>query len=160
MAKVQCLICNESFKDEDGLAQHTAAKHTIVPLSIPKKPQRNYFMYIVTALIVLGILYFLFSGVFAKGAYDSFAQCLSNSGVEMYGAYWCPHCAEQKLLFGKSAKYLPYVECSLPNQAGQTQECTNLGIQSYPTWEFAHGKRIEGNLQLQQLSDLSNCSLA
>ena len=32
----------------------------------------------------------------------------------MYGAYWCPHCAHQKELFGAEAwSLIPYVECSL-----------------------------------------------
>ena len=23
---------------------------------------------------------------------DAFAKCLSDNGIKMYGAYWCPHC--------------------------------------------------------------------
>ena len=28
------------------------------------------------------------------------AECLSEHGVIMYGAFWCPHCAAQKKVFG------------------------------------------------------------
>ena len=34
--------------------------------------------------------------------YDAFARCLEDRQVKMYGAYWCPHCAEQKEMFGES----------------------------------------------------------
>ena len=34
--------------------------------------------------------------------YDAFARCLKDRQVKMYGAYWCPHCAEQKEMFGES----------------------------------------------------------
>jgi thiol-disulfide isomerase/thioredoxin len=50
------------------------------------------------------------------GKYDAFAQCISDSGAKFYGAYWCPHCQAQKLLFGKSVEKLPYVECALQGQ--------------------------------------------
>ena len=32
-----------------------------------------------------------------------FAKFLSGSNVVMYSAYWCPHCHDQKQLFGKEA---------------------------------------------------------
>lgn len=93
------------------------------------------------------------------GMYDDFAKCLSEKGVVMYGAYWCPHCKNQEELFGGSWKLVNYVECSLPNRAGQTQLCSKAGITGYPTWEFSDGSRAEGELSLQQLSDKSGCSL-
>ena len=78
---------------------------------------------------------------------------LVQSGAKMYGAYWCPHCKEQKSYFGASAVRLPYVECS-PNgqQAPQSSECTSMGIQSYPTWVI-NGKHIEEVMTLKQLAD-------
>ncbi len=38
------------------------------------------------------------------------AAHLGRVGAQMYGAFWCSHCAEQKEAFGKGAP-LPYVEC-------------------------------------------------
>ncbi|MBI4143546.1 hypothetical protein HY487_01535 [Candidatus Woesearchaeota archaeon] len=95
----------------------------------------------------------------ASAQYDSFAKCLSADGVKMYGAYWCPHCSSQKQMFGNSFKFINYIECSLPDRAGQTKACTDAKINAYPTWEFADGKRIEGELSFEQLSRNSNCKI-
>jgi hypothetical protein len=94
-----------------------------------------------------------------SGQYDEFAKCLSENGVTMYGAYWCPHCNAQKQMFGNSWKQVNYVECSLPNNAGQTQQCVESGIGAYPTWEFQNGLRIEGDLALEKISTFSGCKL-
>lgn len=84
---------------------------------------------------------------------DAFAQCLGTKGAKMYGAYWCPHCQQEKAFFGASAGRLPYVECSPNGQnAPQASECQSLGIQSYPTW-IINGKHIEEVMTLQQLAD-------
>jgi hypothetical protein len=62
-------------------------------------------------------------------------------------------------MFGNSWSQVNYVECSLPNKAGQTQVCTESGITSYPTWEFQDGLRIEGEMPLEKISSLSGCKL-
>ena len=93
------------------------------------------------------------------GKYDDFAKCLSEKGAIMYGAYWCPHCQNQEEIFGNSWKFVSYVECSLPNRAGQTELCRKAGVDGYPTWEFSGGGRAEGELSLQQLSEKSGCGL-
>jgi hypothetical protein len=93
------------------------------------------------------------------GKYDDFAKCLTDSGVKMYGAYWCPHCLNQKKAFGNSWKYVDYIECSLPNAAGQTQECNKAGIEGYPTWEFSDSSRLEGEVSFEGLSVKSGCAL-
>ena len=88
-----------------------------------------------------------------------FAQCLSENGAKMYGAYWCPHCENQKQMFGDGREYINYIECSLPDGAGQTNECGDAGIRGYPTWEFADGGRVEGELSLEELSEKSGCKI-
>ncbi len=93
------------------------------------------------------------------GAYDAMAKCLTEKGVKMYGAYWCPHCQNQEKMFGESWKYVTYTECSLPNRAGETEACSKAGIEGYPTWEFASGERVSGEMTLQQLSEKSGCAL-
>ncbi len=70
------------------------------------------------------------------GKYDDFAKCIKNAGVTFFGAFWCPHCQAQKARFGKSAEYLPYVECSNPDGQTQTQVCKDNNITTYPTWDF------------------------
>ena len=91
--------------------------------------------------------------------YDDFATCVDQSGATFYGAYWCPHCNDQKALFGKSASKLPYTECSLPGGQGQNTMCNQVGITAYPTWEFTEGDRVEGVLSLEELSTRTGCPL-
>ena len=78
----------------------------------------------------------------------------------MYGAYWCPHCNDQKALFGVSWKKIDYIECSLPGGQGQKQECTVAGITGYPTWEFSDGTRESRVLSLEELADKEGCPLS
>lgn len=107
-------------------------------------------------LMVIALIFYASS---KPGKYDGFATCLTEKGATMYGAYWCPHCQEQKKLFGSSWDKVNYVECSLPNAAGQTQECIEKGISGYPVWEFADGKRLSGVLGLDQLASFTSCEL-
>jgi thiol-disulfide isomerase/thioredoxin len=82
------------------------------------------------------------------------AEHLAEQGVLFYGASWCPHCQEQKRLFGASAERLPYIECSPagPN-APQAASCTRAGVTSYPTWVI-NGRVIAGEvLSLARLAD-------
>lgn len=92
-------------------------------------------------------------------ALDDFAQCLTDKGAVFYGAFWCPHCQNQKKTFGTSEKKLAYVECSLPAGRGQTQECIDKKIEGYPTWEFADDSRESGELSLARLSEKTGCPL-
>ena len=88
------------------------------------------------------------------GKYDQFAQCLADKGAKFYGAFWCPHCQNQKRMFGsKSAKLLPYTECSTPDGKGTTQACIDAGVKSYPTWKFADGTELVGEIPLIQLAE-------
>ena len=118
---------------------------------------------IVIAVIILfvaagGLTWWLLQNS-QPGKLDSFAQCLKDKGVLFYGAFWCPHCQNQKKLFGSSEKHLPYVECSTPNSSGQLQVCRDADIESYPTWKFPDGSKQEGELSLQELSNKSGCLL-
>ena len=115
----------------------------------------------VAVVVLIGVFVWLFStGAFSgPGKYDSFAQCLSEKGVKMYGAYWCSHCQNQKDAFGSGFKYVNYVECALPGGNGQNVVCSEAGIQSYPTWEFGDGSRQSGELSFERLSQMSGCAL-
>lgn len=107
----------------------------------------------VAAVIVLAVWYWK-SPAKPAGALDSFAQCLREKQITMYGAYWCPHCQSEKQAFGSSFKYVPYVECT-----EETQKCLDAGIRGYPTWIFPEDKRLEGELGLEKLSRESACPL-
>jgi hypothetical protein len=90
---------------------------------------------------------------------DAFAQCLGTKGAKMYGAYWCPHCADQKELFGSSFQYAPYVECGIKGSRNQAQVCTDAGVKRFPTWTFADGARVEGEHSLEFLGEATGCPL-
>ena len=92
-------------------------------------------------------------------AMDAFASCLDESGAQMFGAYWCPHCTQQKQLFGPSVQHINYIECSLPNRAGVTKACEMEGISSYPTWKFSDGTVQGGVMSLEQLAEQTGCVL-
>jgi len=79
----------------------------------------------------------------------------------MYGAWWCPHCIEQKEAFGASFEYAPYVECGIPGDLhAQAQVCKDENVKHYPTWQFPPtGERVERVFALQELSDRTGCSL-
>ncbi len=85
---------------------------------------------------------------------EEFAQCLSDKGATMYGAVWCPHCQNQKRLFGDAFSKVPYVECPENPSA-----CTAAGIAGYPTWIMGDGRRFEGETPLTSLSDATGCPL-
>ena len=90
-----------------------------------------------------------------------FARCLAKKQVSMYGAYWCPHCAEQKKEFGLAFKYVPYVECAVIGQppAVQSPACREMQIHRYPTWVFPDGERVEAIQTLDQLAQRTGCKL-
>ncbi|MEM9539352.1 MAG: vitamin K epoxide reductase family protein [Cyanobacteria bacterium P01_E01_bin.42] len=84
------------------------------------------------------------------------AKHLGATGAKMYGAYWCPHCGEQKLLLGKQAfAEIDYVECDRKGKNSQTASCQAREIHSFPTWEI-DGKLHEGIQTLEKLARLSN----
>ena len=107
-------------------------------------------------------LLFLISSCSGGSSYDSenlneFAQCITENGAKMYGAYWCSYCNSQKNMFDNSWEYIDYIECSLPNQGGQTQHCIEQGITGYPTWEFEDGTRLSGALSFGDLASKTGC---
>lgn len=122
------------------------------------KKYTSWIIIIVLIAAVLGVA--VWYSTPAKGQYDTLATCIKNSGTTFFGAFWCPHCAQEKALFGASWTKLPYVECSTPDGQGQTQVCIDNKIESYPTWQFKDGSRKEGVLSLQDLSTFTGCPLA
>lgn len=90
---------------------------------------------------------------------DDFAKCTKAKGAKMYGAWWCPHCADQKELFGYAFQYVNYVECSPPGERTLNEVCKQAGIKNFPTWQFADGSRKEGAEPLGMLSQETGCPL-
>ncbi|MEY2832450.1 MAG: hypothetical protein RLZZ574_1708 [Cyanobacteriota bacterium] len=80
---------------------------------------------------------------------------LKQIGAKMYGAFTCPHCQNQKQLFGKeAAAQLNYIECHPEGENSQTDRCMKANIQGFPTWEIK-GKQYQGEKTLAELADLS-----
>jgi uncharacterized membrane protein/glutaredoxin len=89
------------------------------------------------------------------GFEGALARHLRDQGAVMYGAYWCPHCTEQKALFGDAAKDLPYVECDPKGVNARPDLCEKAGVKSFPTWVLGD-KRREGVQSPQALAEFSN----
>lgn len=111
---------------------------------------------VIILVIIIGVFVWRQS---QPGELDTFAQCLEERGAVFYGTFWCPHCQNQKAMFGRSAKHLPYVECSTADGRGQLPVCRDKNIESYPTWEFADGSRETGEVTLKRLAEKTGCEL-
>ena len=81
-----------------------------------------------------------------------FAKFLSDNNIKMFSAYWCPHCHDQKQLFGKKAvKALTIVECAKDGKDNQYELCREKEIQGFPSWEIK-GEIFSG---VKDLNDLA-----
>lgn len=115
--------------------------------------------------LILGGIVVMFALAYAAGwyhsnhRYDGFAKCLATKQAKMYGLYWCPHCIEQKEMFGKAFQYVPYVECAIKGSRELTPACKAAGIKLFPSWQFGANPPREGVYPLQELSDKTGCSL-
>jgi len=120
---------------------------------------RRIAIYAALIVAAFGLAYYL--GDRTQHKHDAFARCLTERGAKMYGAWWCPHCVEQKEKFGASFEYAPYVECGIKGDThGVAQVCKDENIKHYPTWQFPPtGERLERIFTLQELSDRTGCSL-
>lgn len=84
------------------------------------------------------------------------AEHLDDTGAKFYGSSWCPHCDEQKALFGASADRLPYVECAPKGRRGPVSPaCKAAGVTSYPTW-IIDGNRYGRVLTPEELAEYSD----
>ena len=114
------------------------------------------------AVVAVLALHLYYAGYWGKapGPEDPWvrglAEHLAKTDAKFYGAYWCPHCIEQKESFGASVKRIPYIECSPGGpRAPQATECKEKDIKGYPTW-IINGARYSGNLTLDALAQYSN----
>ncbi|RZM77849.1 glutaredoxin family protein [Leptolyngbya iicbica] len=82
------------------------------------------------------------------------ANHLTAQDATMYGAFWCPHCQDQKALFGDAEDQVPYVECDPEGEDAQPELCQAKEIQGYPTWEI-DGELYPGTRSLEELAQLS-----
>ncbi len=122
-------------------------------------PRRSRFIIIAVIIVIAFAAAYYFGWHRHTTRLDAFAKCLTAKQAKMYGAFWCPHCEEQKEKFGSSFQYAPYVECGIKGSKGIEPVCTEAGIKRFPTWIFADGTRVEGEHELEFLGEQTGCSL-
>ncbi|WP_026082462.1 vitamin K epoxide reductase family protein [Mastigocladopsis repens] len=84
------------------------------------------------------------------------ARHLTKIGAKEYIAWWCPHCHEQKQLFGKEAyQEIKKIECDPQGKDAQPDLCKAAGIQGYPTWEI-NGQLYPNVQSLEKLAQVSS----
>lgn len=84
----------------------------------------------------------------------SLAKYMGSRGATMYGSFKCPHCNDQKKMFGSAFKYIKYVECHPQGPEANPSLCFARGVQNFPTWEI-NGNYYQGAMSLERLSALS-----
>ncbi len=83
------------------------------------------------------------------------ARYLKQIGAKEYIAWWCPHCHEQKELFGKEAySEINHIECAEGGKNAHPDLCQAANVQSFPTWEIK-GKSYQGVQSLEELAKIS-----
>jgi uncharacterized membrane protein len=115
-----------------------------------------------TALVLIVALHLHYAGYWGKRAaaedpwIRGLAAHLTKIDAKFYGASWCPHCQQQKEMFGSSVDRVPYIECSPGGpRAPVAQICKDARIESYPTW-IINGQRYDGTQTLQALAQFSD----
>lgn len=93
------------------------------------------------------------------GQYATIAQCLTDKGVKMYGAFWCPHCEDQKKKFGADFRYITYVECDPRGENADREACVEAGVERYPTWIFPGQEPLIGANEPEVLAQKANCEV-
>jgi uncharacterized membrane protein len=132
------------------------------PEDLPRFEWRPWLLKTVgAALVAVVVLHLHYAGILGPAAraesprLRALAEHLTKTNAKFYGAFWCPHCKDQKELFGPSADRLPYIECTPAGPRGpMAAECQAANITSFPTW-IINGRRYEGTLTSTELADHS-----
>src|SRR3989344_7065979 len=115
-----------------------------------KKILKNPWTYVVVLILIVGFYsYKNITGKVIQSQYDEFSKYMTEQGVVMYGTEWCPHCKNQKKLFGNSFQYINYTDCDK-----NRNECLIAGVTGYPTWKI-NNKAYPGEQSIKRLTQLS-----
>lgn len=155
----------------DDVTQPMSKAEQSRQLALKRERNKKFIRWGLTILVIVAIGLFTIRSITnarAPGEYDDFARCISETGGIMYGTEWCPHCQEQKRLFGNSFRYIAYVDCDK-----NPKSCSENGIEGYPTWLFPNdtgthmrvsdGKKFDvltGATPLVQLAEQTGCVLS
>ncbi len=118
-----------------------------------KRQAKRILVWTIVIIAVAAIAFFIYKKASGPGKYDALAQCMTENGMTMYGTDWCPHCQRQKQLFGKSFKFINYVNCDL------SDACDKAGVQGYPTWAKDGQLLQSGVKSLAELAQSSGCEM-
>ena len=99
------------------------------------------------------------SGSEDSNGLDTFAQRSAEIKQSCTAASFASYCDDQKALFGKSFRYVAYVECSVRGGRQMTFPCVAAQVRFTPTWIFANGDRLTGFQPLKVLSEKTGCKL-
>jgi hypothetical protein len=80
-------------------------------------------------------------------------ECLADNGWTMYGTSTCPHCKNQKALFGAAFEEVNYIDC-----IAESQKCAIAGISGVPVWRGPNSLELQGTQQLQSLAEAAGCA--
>ncbi len=126
--------------------------------------KKTWIVLIVAVVLIIGIFIpFKMTGLTTNNKdYDNFVTCLIEKDAKLYGAYWCPHCKNQKEMFKSSFKIFDslggYIECDPRGKNAQPEKCEEASINGYPTW-IINGQKYVGEQSLNRLSAISECNL-
>ncbi len=124
-----------------------------------QKISSSTLLFVLAFAVVVGLVAYVATRPSVPSSYNAFAQCLTENGAKMYGAWWCPHCSNQKKLFGTAFKEIEYIECSPGGSRTMSQQCAAEGIEGFPTWVFADDSRLSGERSFEDLAYKTGCEL-
>jgi len=152
---IKCEACNREFNNTEALAMHNSAKHNvhIIPIKEKFKIKKRYIIFGVIIILSILLIYIGYKKQVSPGEYDDFTKCLTENNTTMYGTEWCPHCKSQKALFGKSFKYIEYIDCDRNKDI-----CLQNDVTGYPTWIIGN-QSYPGEQSFYTLSKLTKCEL-
>ena len=153
MEIIKCEACNREFNSQEALDMHNSAKHYIPAKKERFKMKKKYKILAVIIILSVLLLYMTYKKQVSASNYDDFAKCLTENNATMYGTEWCTHCKAQKALFGKSFKYVSYIDCDRNKDI-----CISMGVEGYPTWIIGN-ESYPGTQQIYTLSKLSKCEI-
>jgi hypothetical protein len=95
--------------------------------------------------------------------YAALARCLTERGVYMYGAKYCPSCAKVKRDFGPAFGELNYLECDPRfGEKEVVERCISRDIKKTPTWMQERDgevlKELVGALPPEELAREFGCA--
>jgi hypothetical protein len=105
---------------------------------------------LITILIILGIISLT---IFIKIkpqeiTSEEIAKCIGENS-KLYNQIGCPHCENQKNIFGENIKYLNIILCD-----NDWEQCSQ--ITGTPSWEI-NGEMYTGTKSIEELKKLTNC---